>query len=348
MTENNFKIQKSKLKDNKERQKCLEKEKEIYHMSGIKKEFINTQDMFLDKETYMHYTIVSKTKKEENNILFLIHGYGGMGCIYYKLIKELSKKFYIIIIDLPGMSFNYRDKNVEKYKTHDEWLNYFLGNIDLFINKLGIDRFNLLGHSLGGYIAGHYFNKYSEKIIKLFLSSPAGFNPSHDENLKEHNDRINNFNFFKRIIVKKALHDIYEKKKTHFNYMYWPFRKLLLKLIFSRKKFLVKKEKKNLVYILNYFFSQKQYSEKCLGYLLEHGVKGRKSIFNIILEKNKFIKNICIFYGENDWMDFKETQKNLKISKLKIELHFIPKAGHGLNLENPEFVSEKILCFCKL
>ena len=47
-------------------------------------------------------------------------------------------------------------------------------------------------------------------------------------------------------------------------------------------------------------------------------------------------------------MDFKETQKNLKISKLKIELHFIPKAGHGLNLENPEFVSEKILCFCKL
>ena len=309
MTENNFKIQKSKLKDNKERQKCLEKEKEIYHMSGIKKEFINTQDMFLDKETYMHYTIVSKTKKEENNILFLIHGYGGMGCIYYKLIKELSKKFYIIIIDLPGMSFNYRDKNVEKYKTHDEWLNYFLGNIDLFINKLGIDRFNLLGHSLGGYIAGHYFNKYSEKIIKLFLSSPAGFNPSHDENLKEHNDRINNFNFFKRIIVKKALHDIYEKKKTHFNYMYWPFRKLLLKLIFSRKKFLVKKEKKNLVYILNYFLVKNNILKNVWVIYLNMELKAENLFLILFWKKINLLKTFVYFMGKMIGWTLKKLKK---------------------------------------
>ena len=345
--EDKFETSKKDLKKNQKREIIVKKEKELYLTSEIEEKFIKTSDLFLTKETYIHYTIISKTKETKDNKLVLIHGYGGMGCIFFRLIKKLSEKFYIIILDLPGMAFNFRDKKVENFKTDKEWLDFFVENINLFLEKLKIGKFSLFGHSLGGYISGHFFERYSEKIIKLFLSSPAGFNSTNEENLKEHHKKINNFNFVKKFFVKKTLKNIYEKKKTPFNYLIWPFRKPLLYGIMSKKKFLNRDQKSFLTNILNYFFSEKQYTEHCIGYLLENGVKGKRCIFDIIWKKNKFVKNICIFYGETDWMDFKETQKNLKIGKLDIELHVVPKSGHGLNLENPDFVTEKMLNFMK-
>ena len=39
---------------------------------------------------------------------------------------------------------------------------------------MDLDKFYLVGHSFGGYVAGNYALKYDKHIIKLILLSPLG------------------------------------------------------------------------------------------------------------------------------------------------------------------------------
>jgi pimeloyl-ACP methyl ester carboxylesterase len=42
------------------------------------------------------------------------------------------------------------------------------------LDNLKIDKFTLLGHSFGGYIAGLYCIKYPESVNKMIFLSPVG------------------------------------------------------------------------------------------------------------------------------------------------------------------------------
>jgi len=37
-----------------------------------------------------------------------------------------------------------------------------------------MEGFYLMGHSFGGYVAGHYTHKYPENVKKVILMSPLG------------------------------------------------------------------------------------------------------------------------------------------------------------------------------
>ena len=43
-----------------------------------------------------------------NPPLVLVHGFGGSGSLFYKVMKGLSENFYVIIIDLIGMGSSSR------------------------------------------------------------------------------------------------------------------------------------------------------------------------------------------------------------------------------------------------
>jgi pimeloyl-ACP methyl ester carboxylesterase len=53
-----------------------------------------------DQGNYIH-TIEVGDKK--NQTLVLLHGYGGSGIIFWKIIKELASKYYLILVDIIGM-----------------------------------------------------------------------------------------------------------------------------------------------------------------------------------------------------------------------------------------------------
>ena len=40
--------------------------------------------------------------------LVLVHGFGGSGSLYYRVMKGLAENFYVIVIDLVGMGSSSR------------------------------------------------------------------------------------------------------------------------------------------------------------------------------------------------------------------------------------------------
>ena len=42
--------------------------------------------------------------------LVLVHGYGGSGIMFWKIIKPIAEKYYLILIDILGMGGSSRPK----------------------------------------------------------------------------------------------------------------------------------------------------------------------------------------------------------------------------------------------
>ncbi|MDP2909831.1 MAG: alpha/beta hydrolase [bacterium] len=103
----------------------------------------------------------------EGNPLLILHGWGSNKEKWQKVAEILSQKgFKVVVLDLPGFG-----------ESQEPDLIWDLDEYALFINEfaksLGLQSFNLLGHSFGGAVASKYALKYPEKINKLFLVGAA-------------------------------------------------------------------------------------------------------------------------------------------------------------------------------
>ncbi|KUJ16806.1 alpha/beta-hydrolase [Mollisia scopiformis] len=115
---------------------------------------------------------------EEN--LVMLHGYGaGLG-FFYKNFEGLSRVqgWKIYALDMLGMGRSSRPP----FKIHakdqagkiTEAENWFIDALEEWRLLKKIDKFTLLGHSMGGYMAVAYALKYPGHLNKLILASPVG------------------------------------------------------------------------------------------------------------------------------------------------------------------------------
>ena len=54
------------------------------------------------------------TRDSGKPTLVLVHGYGGSGLIFYRLYKDLSEKYHIVMVDLMGFGRSARPKFTAK------------------------------------------------------------------------------------------------------------------------------------------------------------------------------------------------------------------------------------------
>ena len=86
---------------------------------------------------------------EEGNgpeTLFFIHGFTGNVEEWYFQISHFKKKYKVIAIDLRGHG---KSEMEEKEVNADD----ITKDINSFLEKKGISKINLIGHSMGGMIA---------------------------------------------------------------------------------------------------------------------------------------------------------------------------------------------------
>ncbi|KAH8656109.1 Alpha/Beta hydrolase protein [Tricladium varicosporioides] len=123
---------------------------------------------------------VERTGEEVEENLVMLHGYGaGLG-FFYKNFEGLSRVpgWKLYALDMLGMGRSSRPP----FKVHakdqagkiTEAENWFIDALEEWRVLKKIDKFTLLGHSMGGYMAVAYALKYPGHLNKLILASPVG------------------------------------------------------------------------------------------------------------------------------------------------------------------------------
>ena len=107
-----------------------------------------------------------KTSGSGKENLVLLHGFMENLSIWDEMEKLLSDKFSLIKIDLPG-----HGASKVYHETHT--MEFMAEKVKEITDSLNLDKFHLLGHSMGGYVSLAFAEKFPEvlKSLTLFFSS---------------------------------------------------------------------------------------------------------------------------------------------------------------------------------
>ena len=98
----------------------------------------------------------------EGKPVVLIHGFAEDGTIFQKQVEFLKNNYRLIVPDLPGSG---RSPLINAAWTMDD----YAGCIKLLLEAENIHEICIIGHSMGGYIALAFAEKYSETMSGLGL-----------------------------------------------------------------------------------------------------------------------------------------------------------------------------------
>ncbi|XP_020893261.1 1-acylglycerol-3-phosphate O-acyltransferase ABHD5 isoform X2 [Exaiptasia diaphana] len=116
----------------------------------------------------------------KNIPLVMVHGFGGGLGLWALNIDDLAKNRPVYTFDLLGFGRSSRPHfSSEADMTEQE----FVESIESWRKELGLEKFILLGHSLGGFLSCSYALKHPDKVKHLILVDPWGFpeKPTDDE-----------------------------------------------------------------------------------------------------------------------------------------------------------------------
>ncbi|CUU49421.1 alpha/beta fold hydrolase [Clostridium beijerinckii] len=153
----------------------------VFKTNEGKNDVIKFYDKFLQKlalsyekfyvDTRYGKTFIIASGEKSNPSLILLHGSGMNSVMWLRDIKEYSKTYRVYAIDMlgePGKS----DENRPSLSgsSYAEWLK------EVFEN-LSVERANIIGISLGAWLAIKFSVSYPEMVSKLVLLCPSGVGP---------------------------------------------------------------------------------------------------------------------------------------------------------------------------
>ena len=117
--------------------------------------------------------------------LILIHGFLGSSKMWEPQINFFKNHFRVITPDLPGFGKS------NKAKSHNSIQSIANLLMDCFEEKK-IDKFYLLGHSMGGMIVQEMAKEYGNKIVKLicYSTGPRGEMPGRFESVDQSRENL--------------------------------------------------------------------------------------------------------------------------------------------------------------
>lgn len=104
----------------------------------------------------------------EGPTIVLLHGFDDSKEVWLETAKQLTPHFHLIIPDLPGWgeSTRHPDGNYD--------IDAQTARLQAFVQALALQRFVLVGHSMGGAIAGAYAAEHPEHVSELALVDAFG------------------------------------------------------------------------------------------------------------------------------------------------------------------------------
>lgn len=111
--------------------------------------------------------VLDQGPKQSEPVLF-IHGIGGTLSHWELNVPDLSKYCRCIAWDMPNYGAS----------AHGDWpasMAWFADVTAQLLDALSIPSAHICGHSMGGQIALHFARRHPERLRKLILVAPAGF-----------------------------------------------------------------------------------------------------------------------------------------------------------------------------
>lgn len=326
------------------RRKYLNFERRIF-LQKFQADEVSSNDLIIGANDFLHYTVIRRVPETADNVLVVLHGYGGFGGVFYRLVEELAHHFFVILVDLPDMGFSSR-QNRNLFNDTDGAIEYFVSRIVAFVEGMKLQRFSLMGHSIGAFVAAHTFERV-DRIERLYLLSPAGFNPVGDPGFAQRKkDLLDNASFFKRFMIKTIEKKLYEDKQSPFDMFWMPMRakKWIIQKYWSSPRFRMTEEEAHLFYkVQAYFLSLPQFGERCLGYFLHYGVNSHRPIIDVLLRQRERLDRVSVFFGDNDWMDADASRQRLRQHELDVPFFLVPNSEHQLIFQNPTHIAVNVL-----
>jgi len=139
---------------------------------GLKQTFIGKY-VTLPKTQNRIWTIVANEELKDTKIvpLVLVHGMGGGIGLWAPILDDLARNRPLYAFDLLG--FGRSSRSCFNTNAHIAEME-FVDSIEEWRKEMDIDKFIILGHSLGGYLACSYAIKHPDRIKHLVMAEPWG------------------------------------------------------------------------------------------------------------------------------------------------------------------------------
>lgn len=124
---------------------------------------------------------VSYSDKGDGRVIVLLHGFLGSKQLWDDYIKKLSKSYRVIAIDLPGHG---ETPSIGYYHS----MEMLAQSVKAVLDKIGVRKYIIGGHSMGGYTALAFAELYPENIKGLCLIHSTAYSDS--ENKQKERDQI--------------------------------------------------------------------------------------------------------------------------------------------------------------
>ncbi|KAF3904962.1 hypothetical protein ABW20_dc0110655 [Dactylellina cionopaga] len=321
---------------------------------------------------YLNEFSITRPSADTKHNLVILHGYGaGLG-FFYKNFDSLSNRpgWSLYALDLLGMGRSARPH----FKIHAtdrlakvrEAENFFVESLEDWRKTRGLEKFTLMGHSLGGYLAVCYAQKYPARLEKLVLVSPVGIPEDPWAVAAEMPDQES--------VQQAATHQaqtaasanvgtgehapasppprrrmpgwfnyLWEANISPFSIVRWggPLGPRFVSGWTSRRFSFLPEAEADALHMYSYsLFRQRGSGEYALAYLLAPGAFARDPLKNRFASIDRKLE-IIFMYGDNDWMDAKAgkaASEALKQDGRQSKFKIVSNAGHHLYLDNfPEF-----------
>jgi len=276
----------------------------------------------------VHYAALSNDIKlayieegQGSETIIFIHGLGSYIPAWKKNIDKLSKSYRCIAIDLPG--YGKSSKN-----PHSGLMSFYAKTVAEFIDKLNLEKVTLAGHSMGGQISIVAALHFPDKVDKLVLVDPAGFELFHP------GQRL----WFKDVMTPNLVRlTSVEAIETNLASNFYNVPKDAMFMIEDRIAMRTADDFENYCYAV---------SQSVTGMVDEP-----------VFDKLKHIKQpTLIFFGENDnlipnrYLNPGKTEPIAKAGANEIKnskLVMVPKCGHFMMFEKPGTFNTEVLNFLK-
>ena len=138
----------------------------------LEKRYVASSPQMLDVDGLkVHY---KETGPQAAPALLLMHGFGSSLQAWDDWSLKLEQKYRVIRLDLPGFGLTGASPANDYSEEKD------LAILTHFADKLGLEKFSIIGHSMGGKMAWTLAASQPERVQALVLMAPDGFPEAKD------------------------------------------------------------------------------------------------------------------------------------------------------------------------